>query len=136
MVLCDKSNEGVYEKGLGELDNWPDYAANWFALIKLRYAIIEESMGSCTTSPKALAQSITLDPFPTDTNDWINWELSTIAKFQSAGIVTILTDEDYAELNPKIDSIATGLLKAAFASKSSSVEMAFLLKMVIWLGAI
>jgi len=133
MALCDETdNEGAFdvdeEIGLGPQAEWPDYAANRLGLMKARYGIIDGSMGTHTTTSKTLAQSITLDPFPTDTNDWINWELSTIAKFQSAGIVNILTDEHYAELNPKVDSIAAGLLKAAFASKTSFLDTAFLLE--------
>jgi len=137
MTLCEKGKSDQYDKDEeldmntvpeGEEPVWPGFVASEAWLYESRTTLLNGFIGAKVqpTGTKALAQSISLDAFPSDTNDWINWELSTIAKFQSAGIINVLTDAEYANLNPRIDSIAAGLLKAAFANKSSFLDTAFL----------
>ena len=134
MVQCDEADDPKAYDVDKEIDlaagaALPKYHATRKALIKLREAILDHGHGmKGVPAPKTLAQSITLEKFPSNSSGWINWELSTIAKFQSAGIVNILTDDFFAQLNPRLDSIAAGLLKAAFANESSYLDTAFLME--------
>ena len=130
LELCDSHPYGKFDENREdstEDGQWAPYEANGNAIRNMRQKVIANHLGgSGGDSAKALAQPITLDKFPSDSNDWINWELSTIAKFQSAGIIKVLSDPHFVANNPKIDSIAAGLLKASFADKTSFLDTAFL----------
>ena len=102
-------------------------------LVSLRSAGDLGNMGSdkgtdtapAKQAPAKLLQSVSLNKFSWNDDEWMNWEMSTKAKLQSGGAEKILEDKTYADKNPVLDGVVAGLLKDAFSINGCYLSAGF-----------